>query len=121
MLNRLLNRAIDIGENLDIRCGECLEGIGTAMSFDPRRGKETLLLCGRTLSLPRGNDGRHALSSAAWMPDGLRLLVAAGGDIFLVDVATTSVRPVVETEVQVRSEVAKRAYSCTDWRTICRN
>jgi phosphatidylserine decarboxylase len=30
-------------------------------------------------------------------------------------------RPVVETEVQVRSEVATRAYSCTDWRTICRN
>jgi len=67
-------------------------------AFDPRRGTEEILLRGEALSLPRGQGGRYALDLATWMPDGRRLLVPAGGDVYLVDAKTGSVRPLVKTE-----------------------
>ncbi|MCG6921009.1 MAG: S9 family peptidase [Acidobacteria bacterium] len=67
-------------------------------AFDPRRGEEELLLRGGSLTLPAGPDGLDALHHATWMPDDRHLLVPAGGDVYIVDTRSGSVRPLVKTD-----------------------
>jgi len=67
-------------------------------AFDVASGKETLLLEGASLELPGGRGRLHPLREASWMPDGRRLLVPAGDDVYLVDVGTRSSRALVETD-----------------------
>ena len=66
-------------------------------SFDTGDGQERLLLRGSALALPGGTGRLHPLNSATWMPDGRRLLVPADDDVYLVDVDTGAVRPLVKT------------------------
>ena len=69
-------------------------------AFDVRRGEETVLLRGASLGLPGGTERTRPLDLATWMPDGRRLLVPAGGDVFLVDPKTGSVHPLLRTEAK---------------------
>ena len=67
-------------------------------AFDIREEEEALLVRGSALDLPGGKGRLHPLNSATWMPDDRHLLVPADGDIYLVDVETGTVRPLVKTE-----------------------
>jgi dipeptidyl-peptidase 4 len=66
-------------------------------ALDVTNGRTTLVLDGSTTLLP-GDAGKPLpLASSTWMPDGKALLVAAEGDIFLVDARGGSVRALVRT------------------------
>ncbi len=66
-------------------------------AFDVTKGEETVLLDAARLRVP-GDDSRPlTLAAATWLPDGKRLLVSEGGDIFVVDVGTGTVRTLVQT------------------------
>jgi dipeptidyl-peptidase-4 len=75
-------------------------------AFDVRSGRDTLLVSGAALGLPPGRGSRPALRDAEWMPDGRSLLVPAGGDVYLVDVATATARALVKTPEQEEDPVA---------------
>jgi dipeptidyl-peptidase-4 len=66
-------------------------------AFDPRSGQDVLLVSGAALGLPPGPESSTSLSHGQWMPDGRSLLVPAGGDVYLVDVATARARALVKT------------------------
>jgi len=67
------------------------------LAFDTGSGQKTLLLEGGRLGLPHGDEPRHPLSRAEWLPDGRTLLVPAGDDVYLVDVASATARALVRT------------------------
>jgi dipeptidyl-peptidase-4 len=75
-------------------------------AFDTRSGRDTLILPGAALHLPPGEAGAAPLRDAEWMPDGRSLLVPAGGDVYLVDVATATARALVETPEKEEFPVA---------------
>jgi dipeptidyl-peptidase-4 len=71
-------------------------------AFDVTRGQESLLLEGDKVLPPGGKPPGEEpkplpLAAGSWLPDGQTLLVPSGGDLFLVDVRTAAVRPLVAT------------------------
>jgi dipeptidyl-peptidase-4 len=67
-------------------------------ALDLTRGSEARLLDGTTLEIPGERAQALSLASAAWLPDGRRLVVPAQDDVFVVDVQTGAVRPLVRTK-----------------------
>ncbi len=77
-----------------------LRGSGEAARLcvlDVAKGEQAVLLEGPKLTVPGDPSRPLALTSYSWLPDGRRLLVPSGGDVFLVDATTGSVREIVRT------------------------
>ncbi len=66
-------------------------------AIDVTRGERVLLLDGAKVLLPGEKPRPLPLAGARWLPDGRTLLVPAEGDIYTVDVASATVKPLVQT------------------------
>ena len=66
-------------------------------ALDVTKGETSLLLEAQKALLPGESPRPLPLASARWLPDGKTLLVPEGGDIFLADVRTGTVRALART------------------------
>jgi dipeptidyl-peptidase-4 len=82
-------------------------------AFDVAKGQESRLLLGAKVLVPGEKPKPLPLAPFSWLPDGQTLLVPADGDLFLVDVRTGSVRPLVKT-----AETEEHAEASPDGRRV---
>ncbi len=76
-------------------------------AMDVAHGERVLLLDGAKLVLPGEKPRPLPLGEARWLPDGRTLLVPANGDVYTVDVASATVKPLVQTpEVEEFAEAS---------------
>jgi dipeptidyl-peptidase-4 len=74
------------------------DGATDLCALDASSGRESVLVSGARLGSGNGsNDKPLALTGYAWSPHGGSVLVNQRGDVFLVDVATAALRPLVRT------------------------
>jgi dipeptidyl-peptidase 4 len=74
------------------------DGATDLCALDVSSGRESVLLTGSKLRVANGGDEKPlSLTGYAWSPQGDSVLVAQRGDVFLVDVKSGTVRPLVQT------------------------
>jgi dipeptidyl-peptidase-4 len=66
-------------------------------ALDATSGRESVILPGSRLRVEGGDDKPLPLAGYAWSPRGDSVLVVQQGDVFLVDVSSATVRPLVRT------------------------
>src|SRR5262245_60699864 len=74
------------------------DGATDLCALDAASGRESVLLAGSKVRATNGAEDKPLpLTGYAWSPSGDSLLVAARGDVFLVDAGSGAVRPLVRT------------------------
>jgi dipeptidyl-peptidase 4 len=73
------------------------DGATDLCALEVSSGRESVLLTGSKLQVGNGGDEKPLpLTAYAWSPQGDSVLVAQRGDVFLVDVKSATVRPLVQ-------------------------